>query len=84
MSAMPSSCDFVISAGRTAWIYYVVFSWDLYRKDLLSIFNLRRGGLAIYGAVIAAFITLFVYAKIKKLSPYIIYSHCIRHIFLPH
>ena len=53
-----------------ARIYYVVFSWDLYRKDLLSIFNLRRGGLAIYGAVIAAFITLFVYAKIKKLSPY--------------
>ncbi|GFI24218.1 prolipoprotein diacylglyceryl transferase [Lachnospiraceae bacterium] len=53
-----------------ARIYYVVFSWDLYKNNLLSIFNLRRGGLAIYGAVIAAFITLFVYSRIKKLSPY--------------
>ena len=53
-----------------ARIYYVVFSWDLYKNNLLSIFNLRRGGLAIYGAVIGAFITLFVYSKIKKLSPY--------------
>ncbi len=53
-----------------ARIYYVVFSWDLYKNNLLSIFNLRRGGLAIYGAVIAAFVTLFVYSRIKKLSPY--------------
>ena len=56
--------------GDRGRIYYVVFSWDQYKNDLLSIFNLRRGGLAIYGAVIAAFITLFVYSRIKKLSPY--------------
>lgn len=52
-----------------ARIYYVVFSWDSYKDDLLSIFNLRNGGMAIYGGVIAAFITLFVYCKIKKLNP---------------
>ena len=46
--------------------YYVFFSWDLYKDDLLSIFNTRNGGLAIYGGVIAAFITLFVYSKVKK------------------
>ena len=46
--------------------YYVIFSWELYKDDLLSIFNTRNGGLAIYGGVIAAFITLFVYSKIKK------------------
>lgn len=49
-----------------ARIYYVIFMWDMYRDDLLSIFNIRQGGLAIYGGVIAAFITLFVYAKLKK------------------
>ena len=51
-----------------ARFYYVVFAWDLYKDDLLSIFNTRRGGLAIYGAVIAAFLTLFIYTRVKKLS----------------
>lgn len=51
-----------------ARIYYVVFRWDLYKDDLLSIFNIRQGGLAIYGGVIAAIITTFVFAKVRKLS----------------
>ncbi|MDD3205734.1 MAG: prolipoprotein diacylglyceryl transferase [Lachnospiraceae bacterium] len=49
-----------------ARIYYVAFSWDNYKDNLLSILNTRGGGMAIYGAVIAAFITLAVYAKLKK------------------
>lgn len=49
-----------------ARVYYVVFSWDNYKDDLLSIFNTRGGGLAIYGAVIAAFLTAFIYCRIKK------------------
>lgn len=49
-----------------ARIYYVVFAWDQYKNNLLSVFNIRQGGLAIYGGVIAAFTTLFIYAKIKK------------------
>lgn len=51
-----------------ARIYYVIFSWEHYKDDLLSIFNLREGGLAIYGGVIVAVITAFVYAKKKKIS----------------
>lgn len=51
-----------------ARVYYVVFAWDLYKDDLLSVFNLRQGGLAIYGAVIAAFLTGFLYARRKKKS----------------
>ena len=51
-----------------ARIYYVAFSWDMYKDDLLSILNLRQGGLAIYGGVIAAIITVFVFCKCKKLS----------------
>lgn len=53
-----------------ARIYYVVFEWDNYKDNLLSIFNTRQGGMAIYGAVIAAFLTLFIYSKIKKRSPF--------------
>ena len=32
-----------------ARIYYVIFEWDYYKENLLQIFNLRAGGLAIYG-----------------------------------
>ncbi len=49
-----------------ARIYYVIFSWDMYKDDLTQIFNLRAGGLAIYGGVIAGVITLIIYCKRKK------------------
>lgn len=51
-----------------ARIYYVIFFWEEYRSNPLEIFNLRKGGLAIYGAVIAAFITLYVFCRVKKQS----------------
>ncbi len=51
-----------------ARLYYVAFMWDHYKDDLLSIFYTRQGGLAIYGAVIAAFITAVVYCKVKKVN----------------
>ena len=51
-----------------ARLYYVIFSWEYYKDDLMSIFRLREGGLAIYGAVIAAFLTALIYSKIKKRS----------------
>ncbi len=54
-----------------ARIYYVVFAWDYYKDDLLGIFRLRNGGLAIYGGVIAAFLTLFIYCRIKKQNAFL-------------
>lgn len=51
-----------------ARLYYVIFAWDTYKDNLLEILNLRGGGLAIYGGVIAAVITLIVFTKVKKLS----------------
>lgn len=51
-----------------ARLYFVIFSWDSYKNDLLSILNIREGGLAIYGGVIAAVLTLFIFTKMKKLS----------------
>lgn len=51
-----------------ARLYYVAFSWDMYKDNLLQIFNLRAGGLAIYGGVIGAVIAVVICAKWKKLS----------------
>lgn len=51
-----------------ARIYYVIFEWDYYKENLLQIFNLRAGGLAIYGGVLASFLTLFIFVKVKKMS----------------
>lgn len=58
----------IIFAIIGARVYYVIFDWSTYKSDLLSIFNIRQGGLAIYGGVIAAVITVFVFAAKKKLS----------------
>lgn len=49
-----------------ARLYYVAFSWENYKDDLLQIFNTRGGGMAIYGAVIAAILTAIIYCKVRK------------------
>lgn len=58
----------VIFAIIGARLYYVIFQWGYYQNHLGEIFNLRKGGLAIYGGIIAAVITLFVFTKKKKIS----------------
>lgn len=57
----------LIAAIIGARIYYVIFEWDYYSAHPLEIFNLRAGGLAIYGGVIASALTLFIFTKVKKL-----------------
>ncbi len=65
-----------------ARIYYVIFEWDSFKDDLLSIFNLRNGGLAIYGGVIAAFITLFVFCRIRKMNALLVGDTCVPGLIL--
>ncbi len=50
-----------------ARIYYVLFSWDAYKDNLLSVFNLREGGLAIYGGLIAGVLAIFGLSKAKHI-----------------
>lgn len=50
-----------------ARLYYVIFQWDQFSGDLLSIFNLRTGGMAIYGGLIGAVAAGFIYCRVKKL-----------------
>ena len=51
-----------------ARLYYVIFDWQLYKDNPIQILNLRAGGLAIYGGVIGAVLTLIVYTRVKKQS----------------
>lgn len=49
-----------------ARLYYVIFNFSVFRDDIISIFKVWEGGLAIYGAVIAAIIFTIYYCKKKK------------------
>ncbi len=49
-----------------ARIYYVIFAWDEFSDNPISVLNLRTGGLAIYGGIIGAVLTAFIYSRIKK------------------
>jgi phosphatidylglycerol:prolipoprotein diacylglycerol transferase len=59
-----------------ARIYYVIFMWDMYKDNLLQIFNLRGGGLAIYGGIIGGITTVAVYSKIKKVNVGLLLDTC--------
>ena len=50
-----------------ARLYYVIFSWREYADDLLSIFNLRGGGLAIYGGLIGGALAILILSRVKKI-----------------
>ena len=49
-------------------LYYVIFKWEYYSKNLGEIFAIRDGGLAIYGAIIFAVISIFIYTKKNKIN----------------
>lgn len=55
-----------------ARIYYVIFEWSYYSQHPAQILNIRNGGLAIYGGVIAAILTAIVFCKVKKISFWIL------------
>ena len=58
----------IISAIVGCRIYYVAFEWPYYSQHPLEIFNLRQGGLAIYGGIIGGFICMIIFSKIRKAS----------------
>ncbi len=58
----------IVAAVLGARLYFVAFKWDYYKDHLTEIFNYRQGGLAIYGAIIGAVLTAFIYTKVKKMN----------------
>lgn len=51
-----------------ARLYYVLFDLPQYIADPIQIFNIRAGGLAIYGGLIAGGITLYFFTKYHFIS----------------
>ncbi len=56
--------------------YYVLSKWDYYSANIGEIFNLRGGGIAIYGAVIGAVVAVLIYCRIKKEKTLKIFDIC--------
>ena len=49
-----------------ARLYYVIFNFDVYRDNLLSVFHYWEGGLAVYGGVLGGAIAILIVARVKK------------------
>lgn len=65
-----------------ARLYYVIFSWDLYRDNPIEALNIRHGGLAIHGAIITAIIVAIIFTKIKRVNFWTIADICAPSIIL--
>lgn len=51
-----------------ARLYYVAFNFSDYSSNLLEIFAVWNGGLAIHGGIIAGVVTIFIYCKIHNIN----------------
>lgn len=69
-----------------ARLYYVLFNLEYYLNNATEIFNVRSGGLAIYGGLIFGVLGIFLMSKILKYNfidmldfvvPYVALSQCI-------
>lgn len=65
----------VVPAILGARIYYVLFSLDEFVKEgqsvgdtIVGMLNIRGGGLAIYGGIIAGIVTLIIFSKKRKVN----------------
>lgn len=60
-----------------ARLYYVIFNLDYYSKNILDIFKVWEGGLAIHGGIIAGAIFIIIYTKKKNLNTLKILDICV-------
>ena len=51
-----------------ARVYYIIFNFNYYQKDLLQIFAIRNGGLAIHGGIISALIFIYFYTRKNNMN----------------
>ncbi len=51
-----------------ARLYYVMFSFEMYKDNIGEILHIRSGGLAIHGGLILGSLALFVYCKKKDVN----------------
>ena len=51
-----------------ARLYYVIFRWDYYAQNPVSILYFWQGGLAIYGGVIGGALGLYLLSRRRRIS----------------
>lgn len=74
-------CCWMIPIGVIgARLYYCIFNWDYYGKNLLDIFKIWNGGLAIYGGVIGGALTGYIFCKVKKIQFLDLADFCIPYV----
>ncbi len=62
--------------------YYVIFNWEYYSGNIIRIINIRDGGLAIHGGVMAGVLTGYFYCRYKNISFWKMADICVPSIIL--
>lgn len=57
----------LITAFVGARLFYVAFSWNLYKMNIMEIFRTRSGGMAFYGGLFGGLLGAALFCKIRKL-----------------
>jgi len=70
------------SAIIAARLYYVIFSWEDFRNDPLLVFDIRGGGLAIYGGIIGAIAAGLIYCRAKKINTLSLFDFAVPYLVL--
>lgn len=58
----------IITSIIGARAYYVLFKWDYFSANPAEIFDIRDGGIAIYGGIIGALVGGLIMAKIRQMK----------------
>lgn len=51
-----------------ARLYYVLFEFSYYKNNLLDVFNIRQGGLAIHGGIMFGLVSALIYSRHKRIN----------------
>ena len=73
------------SAIVGARLYYVIFEWDQFFGPGIPWYrflDIRSGGLAIYGGVIAGFLTAYLFSRRRKISFWALADCCVQGLFI--
>lgn len=63
-----------------ARLYFVLFKLDYYIQNPIEILDIQNGGLAIYGGIIGAIITITIYSKCKKINTLDILDYIVTYV----
>lgn len=55
-----------------ARIYYVIFNWQVFSAHPISALYIWEGGIAIYGAVIGGLIGVVLFARLRRMNPFVL------------